>query len=157
VFNVAFRHLDGQRELFGLPCVYLVMGAAAPEREIRFGALRRAYEDAFRGFSLQVHLLQSLMSQPPTDGGTFEEAKRRVEQAHFAYRESRDLLAQFVQPHGEAGAAASSRYAQSGDRELDQKSRVERLAYQLWEEAGRPAGRAVEHWYLAERLIQNAA
>jgi hypothetical protein len=130
--------------------------------------LRGTYNETFQHFSLQVRLLQSLMSQPTTDGRAVEEAKRRVEQAHVAYRESRDLLAQFMLSRGEAGAAATSRHAQtqtavignrpqSGGRELDQESRVERLAYQLWEEADRPAGKAEEHWYRAERLIYNTA
>ncbi|MBM3747875.1 MAG: DUF2934 domain-containing protein [Acidobacteria bacterium] len=34
---------------------------------------------------------------------------------------------------------------------------MERLAYQLWEEAGRPFGRAEEHWYLAGRLLRSTA
>ena len=144
------------------------MGAAVPEGEARFVSLRKAYEDAFRGFSLQVHLLQSLMSQPPTDGKAIPEAKRRVEQAHIAYRESRDLLAQFMLSRGEASAGAAIRRAEpqtavSGNKpnsagtEMNQESRVERLAYQLWEEAGRPWGQTEEHWYRAERLIHSTA
>ncbi len=144
------------------------MGAEASERESQFVSLREAYEDAFRGFSLKVHLLQSLASQETPDGRAVEEAKRLVEQAHDAYRESRGLLAQFMLLHGEAGAAATRHHTpaqmavtgnkpQSGGRESDQRSRVESLAYQLWEEAGRPPGRAEEHWYRAERLIRYAA
>jgi len=144
------------------------MGAEASERESQFVSLREAYQNAFREFSLKVHLLQSLASQETPDAREVEEAKLLVEKALDAYRESRGLLAQFMLLHGEAGAAATRRHApaqmaltgnksQSGGRESEQKSLVERLAYQLWEEAGRPSGRAEEHWYRAERLIQYAA
>jgi hypothetical protein len=30
-------------------------------------------------------------------------------------------------------------------------------AYQVWEAAGRPSGRAVEHWLTAEALLRNGA
>jgi hypothetical protein len=63
------------------------------------------------------------------------------------YRERRDALAQFLLSHAATGAAAC----------LAHRAQVERLAYQLWEEAGRPSGRAEEHWHLAERLMHSAA
>ena len=31
--------------------------------------------------------------------------------------------------------------------------RVEMLAFQIWEEAGKPEGRSEEHWYLACEMI----
>ena len=31
--------------------------------------------------------------------------------------------------------------------------RVEMLAFQIWEEAGKPQGRSEEHWYLACEMI----
>lgn len=34
--------------------------------------------------------------------------------------------------------------------------RIEDLAYQLWEEEGRPHGRHEEHWAEAERRLSNA-
>jgi hypothetical protein len=72
------------------------MGTRTPEERARFAALRTAYEDAFLQFSLQVRLLQSLMSQPGLDGSAVEEVRLQVEQARFVYRECRDLLAQFI-------------------------------------------------------------
>ena len=62
------------------------MGAEASERESQFVSLREAYENAFRGFSLEVQLLQSLASQETPDGRAVEEAQRLVNQAHDAYR-----------------------------------------------------------------------
>ncbi|HSB13972.1 MAG TPA: DUF2934 domain-containing protein [Bryobacteraceae bacterium] len=34
---------------------------------------------------------------------------------------------------------------------------MEQLVYHLWEESGRPTGKAEEHWYRAEQLIHGAA
>lgn len=135
-----------------------------PQVEAGFAALRGTYNETFRHFSLQVRLLQSLMSQPTMDGRAVEEAKRRVEQAHSAYRESRDLLAQFTLSRHVRSAALKEPQAETAKfgqepqgSEADCGPRVEHLAYQLWEEAGRPSGKAEEHWYLAERLIHSAA
>lgn len=61
-----------------------------------FTVLQGTYNETFKHFSLQVRLLQFLMSQPTTDGKIVEEAKRLVEQAHSAYRESRDRLALLI-------------------------------------------------------------
>ncbi len=36
---------------------------------------------------------------------------------------------------------------------LDTTDRVRDLAYQLWEQEGRPAGRERDHWLEAERLL----
>ena len=37
---------------------------------------------------------------------------------------------------------------------LDIEERKRRLAYQLWEEEGRPEGRAEDHWQEACRLVE---
>jgi len=113
------------------------------------------------------------------------EARRRVEQAQSIYRDSRDSLAHFLLSQDMKGAPAGSlavRTAsqlraepqaftadrkpngemprvrgdlQGAGRDVDHRSEVERLAHQLWEVAGRPVGRADEHWYRAEHLIQD--
>ncbi len=152
----------GLLELFAPSCVYSDMRASELEREAQFAALRRAYEDAFREFSSEVSLLHSLVNQSTAGGRAVEEAQRRVERARAAYRERRDLLARFLLLRGAADAAANgpgapAQMAVIDQGELDQDSRVERLAYQLWEEAGRPLGKANEHWRRAEELIHHAA
>ena len=38
---------------------------------------------------------------------------------------------------------------------LDTSHRVRKLAYQLWEEQGRPVGRDQENWFEAERLVHS--
>jgi len=146
------------------------MGTGTAQGLSRFGALRQAYDDVFQQFSLQVRLLQSLTSHSTPDREAVEEARRRVEQAHFAYRESRDLLADFMLSRhaairreegqqvvpGHPPAHAETRHEPQGSEgDLDQRFRVECLAYHLWEEAARPLGKAEEHWYRAERLIHN--
>lgn len=35
-----------------------------------------------------------------------------------------------------------------------QLERIQRLAYQLWEQDGRPEGRHLEHWQEAERQLE---
>lgn len=120
-------------------------GIRTLEAQARFEALRSAYNSAFRQFSLSVGQLRSLLSLPAPDIAAVEEAKLRVEQARTAYRESRDLLVQFM----------LSRDVTAADRGVDWKSQVESLAHQIWEESGRPAGKAEEHWYRAESLLRN--
>jgi len=167
-FNVEFRRPDGECELFRLPSVYSCVGSRTPEVQAQFAALRRGYEDAFQRFSQQACLLQSLlMKRPAPDKSAIEEAGRKVQQARSVYRESRDLLAQFMLSHDTRAANATGRRAQTnaadaggepqgGERNRDERSRVQQLAYRLWEEAGRPVGRAEEHWYRAEGLIHNS-
>lgn len=36
----------------------------------------------------------------------------------------------------------------------DHEKRIRERAYQLWEDAGRPPGRALEHWVEAERQLE---
>jgi hypothetical protein len=47
-----------------------------------------------------------------------------------------------------AAIAAASR-----GRQDDLHERVRRRAYELWESEGRPAGRAHDHWFQAEREV----
>lgn len=132
------------------------MGVPAPNAQAQFAGLRKAYEEAFQEFSRQVRLLQSLMNHPTPDKSAMEEAGRLVEQARSAYRESRDALARFMLSRGGKGGAQETLSFRTG-RGWDLRSEVEGLAYRLWEEAGRPAGRAQEHWYRAERLIHTSS
>ena len=144
------------------------MATRTPHEQVRLLALREVYEDAFQQFSREVRVLQSLGRRAASDKEAGQDAKRQVEQARFAYRESREALAQFMlsrdaKPVVTAGSHAQPEMAkiaaepQGTEKDLDPRSQIERLAHQLWEQAGRPCGRAEEHWYLAERLIHNAS
>ena len=135
--------------------------------QARFAALREAYYQAFRELSKTVRQLQSVAAVSDSDNQVIEEARRNMEQARLAYHESRDTLAQFllsrnVDVFAGAGHPMQTTTADIGteqhdaESEPDLRSRIEYLAHQLWEQSGRPSGRAEEHWYLAEKLIHSA-
>ena len=117
------------------------MGPQTSEARALFNALRAAYDVAFQDFSRQVLSLQSILGHDAPDSTAMEEARRRVQQAQSVYRDCRDSLARFLLSLDMKAAPAVC---------------VESLAHQLWESDGRPAGKADEHWYRAERMIQNA-
>jgi len=39
--------------------------------------------------------------------------------------------------------------------DMDKERRIRDIAYQLWEDEGRPAGKAEEHWRRARELVEN--
>jgi hypothetical protein len=95
-----------------------------------------------------------------------------AEAAVDAYRECRERLARFLislRPAGESEATLDLQ-AVSGwmtgkkipatdftEAAAERKDAVQALAYRLWEEAGRPAGSAQEHWYRAEQLLRRGS
>jgi hypothetical protein len=128
--------------LFSRRRVYISVRLETVVEESRYSQLRAEYQAAFGEFARCVHMLQSLSAQSGVTEEQLEACRVRVEEALRAYRESRNRLAALILT-GETG---------EGDRGTVSRAAVERLAYHLWEEAGRPAGRAQEHWYLAEQL-----
>ena len=40
---------------------------------------------------------------------------------------------------------------------VQQEANIRVVAYRLWEEEGRPAGRDLEHWYRAEIIVRSAS
>ena len=44
--------------------------------------------------------------------------------------------------------------SRSPEEEAARRSRIERLAHQIWESEGRPEGQAARHWNMAERLVE---
>jgi len=65
------------------------MSNRTAEEQAQFGRLRAAYEEAFRQLSSRVRFLQSLTSHSVADSTAVRDARRRVEEARAAYRESR--------------------------------------------------------------------
>jgi hypothetical protein len=128
------------------------MSRRTAAEEAKFGHLNAAYEDAFRELALRVRDWQSLDGKSDLTETAIEDAKEKVEKALAAYRRSRDVLVEFILVSSET--SESSALAPVHDDRVDQRARVEALAHQLWESAGRPAGRAEEDWYKAERLIR---
>jgi hypothetical protein len=49
-----------------------------------------------------------------------------------------------------------TRTSPSPEQEAARRSRIERLAHQIWESEGRPEGQAERHWSMAERLVEAA-
>jgi hypothetical protein len=68
------------------------MSYASEDRERHLERLRAEYQQAFEEWALQVDRLQTVSGVDPTNCAT-KEARRRVEAAENAYRETRDLLA----------------------------------------------------------------
>jgi hypothetical protein len=52
---------------------------------------------------------------------------------------------------------ALARYLADGTGFAPDAAAVESLAYRLWEEAGRPLGCPLEHWFKAERLLRRSS
>jgi hypothetical protein len=131
--------------------------------QARFAVLRGAYYEAFHELTLQVQRLQAL---PASDRESIDEARRQVEQAQLAYRNSRNALARFMLVQHSEGKVLSENKTrtimattlfglQDAEDDQDLRTQVEHLAHQLWEQSGRPNGRAEEHWYQAERWVRN--
>jgi hypothetical protein len=66
------------------------------DKRNQFRLLRADYDLSFRRWEDEVRGLELLTSQPNADARAVERVQRRVEEAQNAYRESRNLLAQFL-------------------------------------------------------------
>lgn len=110
-------------------------------QESDFIRLREAYEQAYREWRRRTDALQHLMSQSAPDPASLAKAQSEAEQAEHDYRACRDRLAAFVltQPSAEGHGGL--------------RSKVEAVAYQLWEQRGRAGGNAEADWYRAEEIV----
>ena len=64
--------------------------------QTRFGHLLAVYEAAFAQWSLRGPFLQALRWYSTPDSTAIQEARAQVEDAQVAYRDNRDLLADFM-------------------------------------------------------------
>jgi hypothetical protein len=116
--------------------MYMATKQAILERQ--FSDLNAAYRTAFHRWVLELHHCQAFPKQE-----TGESGKRQVcdeaAAAESDYRVQRDRLAEFLLTPAPVLAEQTRR-------------RIVRLAYHLWEEAGRPEGTAESDWYRAERM-----
>jgi hypothetical protein len=62
----------------------------------QFLRLRAAYEAGFEQWSSQVYLLRSLAARSAGGGTAIHEARELVAKAQITYRQSRDVLAEFM-------------------------------------------------------------
>jgi hypothetical protein len=127
--------------------------------------LREEYDVAFRNWAAQVRVLQSIDSGDPLDGGAIEQARRWVEEAAAIYQEKRNLYLNHViasrsrQSQRVSGKAPSRPNTPAGSSpdpcvSSPEPSPIRKLARQIWEEAGRPAGTAEQDWHRAKEIIQ---
>ncbi|MEX2299528.1 MAG: DUF2934 domain-containing protein [Bryobacterales bacterium] len=134
--------------------------------------LRADYDVAFRNWSAQVRVLQSIDSGDPLDRGAIEQARHWVEEAAAVYREKRNVFLNHViasrsretahrtgvsGPSPEVAGSKTRPDAFAGqDRSVptEEASPVRKLARQIWEEAGRPSGTEQDDWRRAEEIIQ---
>lgn len=124
--------------------------------------LRADCDVAFRNWTAQVRVLQSVSAGNPQENGAIEQARRWADETAAVYREKRNLLLEFMmrsqQPTGDA-RPSSGKEGNAGTTEPAAESpkarahQVERIARQIWEESGRPAGSAEHDWLQAEEIL----
>jgi hypothetical protein len=127
-----------------------------PDQKILLERLRADCDVAFRNWTAQVRILQSVSAADPQDLGAVEQARRWADEAAAFYREKRNLFMEFLIRSQEAAGNPHALSAAGRDSEPNPKERmrkVEKLARQIWEESGRPAGTAEHDWYQAEQIL----
>ena len=98
-----------------------------------YARLRAEYDAAFENLTIEFHKLQPAPPGSPALHQRFHEAVR-------VYHERRDRLAEFLV-----------------SKPSPSKDTINILAYQLWEQAGRPAGQSDQYWYQAESQLRHTA
>jgi hypothetical protein len=138
------------------------------QEQIRFRHLLAAYKAAFGEWLLQVRFLQAHRPHAAPDSTAIRDARAKAGNAEAVYRDSRDLLADFMLlrlSRIKASCGRRSSPAAPSERQstpapdanrsrTGHRSQVERLAYFLWENAGYPAGSAEADWHRAEQLLR---
>lgn len=137
--------------------------AATTDEKILLERLRSDCDVAFRNWAAQVRVLQSVNSGDPQDNGAIKQAQRWADEAAAVYREKRNLLVEFLMRSQEAAnpqAASSNGNGNNAggsqhvaEATKDRAHQVEKIARQIWEESGRPAGTAEDDWYQAEEIL----
>jgi hypothetical protein len=136
--------------------------ATTADERILLERLRADCDVAFRNWAAQVRVLQSVRAGDPQENGAIEQARRWAEEAAAVYREKRNLLLEFMmrsqQLSGDAGPSSGKVENADGAQSVtvgakDRARQVERIARQIWEESGRPAGSAEHDWLQAEEIL----
>lgn len=129
-----------------LPPVITNMVNREQGMHVEYRRLRAEYDAAFVRLKSEVANLTRLLEVSPAPVEE-QQARERVEQALAFYRECRGRLAKLL-------ARWQSRRPTIFAGQVENKQPVEELAYRLWEESGRPSGREMEHWLLAEEILR---
>lgn len=112
-------------------------------------ALWRQYRLAFQHFSDQARTVQRLKAEATPDVTSVESALLELERARVEYSNTRDLLAYSLMQRPQVRQTHPD-----SDAKREYTARVRRIAELLWELEGRRDGRADEHWFRAERIVQ---
>ena len=132
------------------------------DEKVLLERLRADCDAAFRNWTAQVRVLQSVSSGDSQDKGAIEQVRGWAAEAAAVYRQKRNLFVEFMMRSQEAAgdAHAPGNLAKNAGGSLpgtaapkDRARQVETLARQIWEESGRPAGTAEDDWYQAEQII----
>jgi hypothetical protein len=125
------------------------------DQKILLERLRADCDVAFRNWTAQVRVLQSVSSAEPQDLGALEQTRRWADEAAAIYREKRNLFMELLirSQQAEQNRDLSTDNLQPAAPPKERARKVERLAHQIWEESGRPSGSAEHDWYQAEHII----
>jgi hypothetical protein len=122
-----------------------------PSEQLGRSAAERGYRIAFEDFSQQARNFQRLTAQPNQDRAAVDAALLDLENAHLAYTNSRNALAnQLSRATVDTGSLSDTRSLQAN------VDRIRSIAKLLWEVAGKPEGSALDDWHRAEEIIRRA-
>lgn len=125
------------------------------DKKVLLERLRTDCDAAFRNWTAQVRVLQSVSSAESKDSGAIEQARGWAQEAAAIYREKRNLLLEFMMRSQEAGGTRPFKGSSATAVPKDRARQVEKLARQIWEESGRPVGTAEKDWHQAEQILQS--
>ncbi len=131
------------------------MDGSTTQSQLEFRRLYSAYQDAWKRLRVEVGRWQTGVSNG-IDGVAVEEARNRVARAEAAYRESRNKVAEYMMARSAGRLGSDAQPRDRSDTVGGGQFRVERLAYQLWEDAGRRDGDSQADWYRAEKIVQKS-
>lgn len=118
--------------------------------------LRAEYDAAFERLRRADRELRSIRQARSTVKAEEEPARQRFEQAMNDYRACRKRLADRLLSGRPAGSRTLGVWTiETARPDGARQDEVQDLAHRLWEEAGRPLGKAEEHWYQAEKMLPN--
>ena len=127
------------------------------DEKVLLERLRDDCDVAFRSWVAQVRVLQSVSSGDTQDQGAIEQARRWANQAAAVYREKRNLFVEFLMAcesrEGDKRDPDSNSGVDTAGSAKDRSCQVEKIARQIWEESGRPAGTAENDWLQAEKIL----
>lgn len=131
------------------------MDATTGQSQLEFHRLYSAYQDAWKRLRVEVDRWQALTCNV-VGSAAIEEARHRVACAEAAYRDSRNKVAECMLAKSTKDLTSDGGRRDGNGLLRTGRFRVERVAYQLWEDAGWHDGNAEADWYRAENMVQKS-